>query len=228
VTSAHAAEAIMPKYRLHPVEARTDEDDLTLEIANHRARIYSDEKVYHDWGYADCVDYVRLPGMEYNGSWRDWLSMEFTGIGSHAYSLHLAILIGSKVHYFVLSEMGTEALIRFWERGYLLRNPDAARKALLRALLAFGIGAAIGLGLLALIACVLLHGSPERVTVPLLLETIVLVPFAQGVRFWRRRANMQRIENELREEGVEVPHPATHEPYPPAKIDVFSGRAREE
>src|SRR5438094_371421 len=114
----------MPKYRLRPFGNLTDKEDLTLEIENHRARIYNDEKVYHDWGYTDCLDYVHPPGTVNNDH-------------------NFGILIGSRIHLFGMSEAAAAALQKFWERGVLLRNPNSGRDSVRAGLWSLAIGGVI-------------------------------------------------------------------------------------
>src|SRR5262245_32439820 len=110
----------MPKYRLHPYGVRTDKDDLTLEIANHRARIYNDKKVYHDWSYTDCVDYVLPPGT-YRGPPAAQAAAGLQDLSVFPPAIKndycFVIMIGRKVHQFLMSENAEKALRNFWERG---------------------------------------------------------------------------------------------------------------
>ncbi|HEY1190883.1 MAG TPA: hypothetical protein VGE74_24845 [Gemmata sp.] len=222
----------MAQYRLHPVGTRSDRDDLTLEIEGHRAKVYNDRKVFHDWGYVDCVDYVQLPGLAHSNSWQDWvqfltpLSHIFGSVGHQNYG----VLIGSQVHFFVISERCADELRRFWERGYVLRNPDAARTSLRKATLWLALCGCVCLSVIALLALVLFvqagqNGQGGAGGVALFPLALVAIPALQAWRHLNRRSMCRRVARELEDEGTALPHPATHEPYPPPKIDVVTGRA---
>jgi hypothetical protein len=121
----------MPKYRLRRFGDKTGNSDLTLEIENHRARIYNDKKVYHDWGYVDCLDHLYPPGTCDNPlNWMIW--------------------IGDRSYQFGMSEAAEAALQDFWARGYLLQNPNAGRANKAAGLLRMGIGLGIFLVAVAL------------------------------------------------------------------------------
>jgi hypothetical protein len=214
----------MPRYRLMPLFSRTDRDDLTLEIDGDRARIYDDTRVYHDWGYVDCVDYVLPPGM--------FVGPQAWGGDPEEYPREVrndfcfVIMFGWDLRQYEMSRAAEQALRRFWDRGYLLRNPNAERLALGEARVQFAVagGIVFVVGLVTLLIFLLTGGRVAFLLTGLVIGAAKFID--AGFRLLKDRTAWRRVREELRAEGIDVPDPDTLTLHPPPKIDEVMGHLR--
>lgn len=214
----------MARYKLIPWFQWAGNKPWAIEIEGDRARVWRGDELIHDWGHTDCANYALPPGLGDVSFLSRWL-----GRGPLIESTtNFLVVLNHRVVEFGMSEEAFAALTRFWERGYLIRNPDIPERWWWAGLWWVLAGSGIA-GLLTTVTVLafLYTLRPGAFLVGSFPLRLAVGP--PGLTAWgqmRQYRYWTSLREQLEAEGIRLDRGDST--YAPAEIDIMTGRVRVE